>query len=488
MTALQRGMGLLRIAILTWLMAREQYALLGLGIMLINIAGPIMTLGANSSLERYVNVYEAAGRLGELYRKMCIWLTAIGLFAFAGAMCASGLITKWVLMAGEPVAGVDWNHHLMICWLALANGLLLAFYTNIIAFLRGLRAYRMVSVLEIMFGLSFTILAVVLLLVRSSALIVLVAHAVSLAGTLAFGMCMLHLYFRGVTMPPAGAVSVDPEGPEGAKSAMLRRMAAFGFVSLIGTVLWIVNQHISFFMATWYLSKDQAGVFYPFLRLGQPVLLLAQAAWTVVFVHVAKRWESGHRIVANGVMETSYKGLVIALVTLGVMIHATSQWWVLVLKPEYREGRLLVGPLMMSFQVVANMAILAMTAKLHERPSLIVLAGLAGGLANWCLAAWWVGPGGLYGVACAAGVGQFIGVGIVSVIYLRVVRPAVSWTTIAVQMTPLVLLLPGYAAVGLWAVLCVLFWQTGLVFQGHEKRLLVAGAQTMLKRARRKRT
>jgi len=258
---------------------------------------------------------------------------------------------------------------------------------------------------------------------------------------------------------------------------MLRRLMAFGLVSVLGTVLWNVNSHISFYLVSSNpgMPKSDAGVFFAFMRLGSPVLLLAQAAWAVLFVHVARRWESGRREDAIGVLETAYKGIALALMTLAVIIYATSPYWVLVLKSDYRQGLGLVGPLMMSFLSVAFMALMATVARLHERPVVIAVAGVVSGTLTAVLAVFWMERHGLCGAAYASGVGMFLGIGVVSGLYLVTARTRLHWSTIAVLGLPAILLAPRWAAAVGWAAALAAIVFTPIVFTRRQKRSLLEG-------------
>jgi len=258
---------------------------------------------------------------------------------------------------------------------------------------------------------------------------------------------------------------------------MLRRLMAFALISVLGTILWNVNSHISFYLVSRNpeMSESDAGVFFAFMRLGRPVLLLAQAAWAVLFVHVARRWESGRREDALGVLETAYKGIALALMTLSVIIYATAPYWVLVLRSDYHAGLGLVGPLMMSFLSVALMALMATVARLHERPVVIAAAGVLSGVLNAALAVLWIRQYGMSGAAYAAGVGMFLGIGIVSGVYFVASRSGLHWSTIAVLAAPAILLLPRWAAAAGWAAALAAIVFTPIAFTRDQKRSLLEG-------------
>ena len=134
---------------------------------------------------------------------------------------------------------------------------------------------------------------------------------------------------------------------------------------------------------------------------------------------------------------------------------------------------------MMGFLSVAFMALMTMIARLHERPAVIAAAALLSGAANIILGFAWIGRHGVTGAAYAAGVGMFIGVGAVSVIYLLAARAGLHWSTFAVLLMPAVLLLPPWAAMAVWTAAVAVMLATPLVFTRDQKRMLIAGIKTV---------
>ena len=497
MTVLQRGLGLVRVFVLTWLLTVEQYGLWGLGAMLFAIGAPIVTLGSTGGVERYVSLFEARGRLRAFYRMMRWSVPVLALVLTSAALLASDGITSLIFAAGKGPHGVTGDHQKLICWAAIANALLLALYLNMLAFPRGMRAHRAVSAVEILFGLTFTAMALVVLVVAPTGLAVLLAHAAAMVISLAAGMVLLHLGLEASAsfqpQPPgtdeanrlAEGGGTVPLPNDVRRPRMLLRLLAYGLVSLLGTLLWTLNTHISFYLTSTKLDKCDAGVFYAFMRLSQPLVLLAGAAWTVLFVHVARHWEIRDRSETMMVLETAYKAIAMSVMTLAVLVYAFSPLWVRTFKSEYRDKVELVGPLLMYFQAMAGMAMMAMLAKLRERPMVIAVAAVVAGAANVALAEWWIPIYGVAGAAYAAGVGMFLGVTVVSLSYLVAIKAGLQWRTIAVLALPAALLLPRWAAVGLWLAILGGVACTPLMFDKAQKRLLWAGLKAGINSRRR---
>jgi O-antigen/teichoic acid export membrane protein len=492
-TVLQRLLGLIRVLVLAWMLEPEHMSLWGLGAMIFTVLGPLMTLGADSGTERYVSLFETRGRLELFYRRMRLGVLALVLLAGLALLMNAEGITAFVIAVGKGVSGVTWDEQVTICWLSLLNAMLWALHLNVLSFLKGMRVYRVVSVVHILFSVLFTAMSVGVLWFWPTATAALVTHAISLGismivalGFLHFGIVHTggHKRHGGDRRKEPRPGQVDRRAPKPEKKLprnLFARLATFGLISVLGTALWSVNSYISFYMVFSHqeLDKSNAGVFFVFMRLAYPVVLLAQAAWAVLFVHVAKRWEAGHRDQAISVLETAYKGIAVAIMTLAVIVYATAPYWVLILESRYHGGVELVGPLMMSFLSIAFMALMTMLARLNERPAVIAAAAVLSGVANVLLGNAWIGPHDVTGAAYAAGVGMFLGVGVVSGAYLLTARERLHWSTITVLLLPAILLLPPWAAVAGWSAAVAVMLTTPLVFSREQKKTLIEGIKTV---------
>jgi hypothetical protein len=225
----------------------------------------------------------------------------------------------------------------------------------------------------------------------------------------------------------------------------------------------------------WFDGRT-AGPLAVFLRLSQPIAFLAAAAWAVLFTHVARRWESGDRRGAMFVLETAYKAVSLTIMTFSVLLYVTAPWWSHVVEPAYRYGYLYLPGLLTFSVTMSNLTLLTILAKLHERPGVIALAGLAAAGLNVILAAMWMSPPYSWhvnGAARAAGVGIYFGGGLVMFVYLLAARVRLSDSTYFVLATPILLMLPPLWAGIVWAAIlpaCVL---TGWVFNRRERTALL---------------
>ena len=513
--ALQRIIGLVRVVVFMHLLASVgEYGLWALGVMIFDLGGQVVTLGSNHGVTRYVSFYEARGQLQVFYRRMRWLIPCVCLVLTALAFLESDAITRVAFVHQKVGPGVGFGRQRLICWAAIGNALVLALYLNMLSFTYGLRAYRLASMVEVCAGVLFMILGTAGLLLVPTGLTILLAHGLAVALTLVAGMVVLH---RGLSRippgesaktgpaQPAGQVVLDPsvEGDQVGATAVLSapderaavprgtadaglQVFKFGIVVLAGSLVWRGLNYVSFIMTHRAYGEDVSGVFGGLMRFAQPVQFIGGAMFMVVFSHVARRWEIRGRSNAIFVLETAYKVLVMALMSLSIMIYAAAPLWLRILPVDYRlAGAGLIGGQLMFFQAITQLSIMNIIAKLREHPSAIALVAIAGGMTNIALAHWWIPQAGAAGAAWAAGVGMFLGGGAVAVVYMLFSRVKLHFSTYLVLAAPAALLLPPWAAGLLWAGMLAVAGFTNLLLSRDQKHLVNAYLHGAWKRFRR---
>jgi O-antigen/teichoic acid export membrane protein len=256
---------------------------------------------------------------------------------------------------------------------------------------------------------------------------------------------------------------------------------------MLGNILWLVAQHVSLYLTNRRYGKAEAAVFSAFLQLSQAVLLVSSSAFAVVFAHVARRWEAVSHQAAMRTLETAYKAITIAMMAMTIVILAASPWWVRVLPGKFHDGLALLGGLLMFFQSISCLTLLTSVARLRERPIVIALAALAGGVANVLLALWWAPTHGPAGAAWAAGVGMMAGATTVTVVYFLAAGVRIQPATYVLMACPLLLLAPVWAAAAAGAAVILAALVSPLVFDRGEKRILANVVSYALRQFFRKR-
>lgn len=509
-TVFQRFLGLGRMLLFVYLLKEAGYGLWGLGVVTFTMASSLVTLGSHHGLVRYVSFYEARGQLQAFYRRMRFFILGCAVALTAAALAGSDIL---VALTRSGVSQVGYHHQLHICWAALANAGLLGLYHNMLGFLVGMRRYRAVSVLEIAFAVCFTILGVGVLGVKADPLGLMVVHFISVAVVFVAGMFLLQLAVKSpaataapdkpaarpeetlIPEPDSDAVGLDSAMPlpvrqaEAAEPAGLDgcfgRVLRFGFVATIAGFLWQGAGYVSFLLTSRRYGEARAGIFFAFLPLGQSMMALANAARAVIFTHVAKLWESGERRPAVFVLQTAYKALVLATMTLAVVLYVTSQWWVKILPAGFHEGLILLGGLLLFFQASIHLALLNTLARLHERPIVVAIAPLLGGAMIVPLALWWMetmeSPA---GAALAAGVGMYAGMMVVSLGYFLIVRARLQSSTYFLMAVPAALLLPKWTLGLVWIAVLIVTIFTPWLLDARQKRIFSSSGRRILKRFR----
>ncbi len=506
-TIFQRFVSLGRMLLFVYLLREAGYGLWGLGVVTFTMTSSLVTLGSHHGLVRYISFYEARGQLQEFYRRVRFLILALAVAITAVALLGSDLL---VLLTRSRVSQVEHHHQLHLCWAALTNAGLLGLYHNMLGFLVGMRRYRAVSALEVTFAACFTILGVGALTVTADPLWLMFAHFISVLIVFVAGMFLLQLALKSpeaiteasgsaartketlIPEPDSDAVGIDSAMPlpvrkvEAAEPIGLKgcfaRVLRFGFVATIAAFLWQGAGYTSFLMTSRKYGEVKAGIFFAFLPMGQAILALSNAVSAVIFAHVAKLWETGERRPAIFVLQTAYKALVLATMTLAVLLYVTSQWWVKIFPAGFHNGLVLLGGLLLFFQASIHLSLLNILAWLHERPVIAVIAPLLSIAMIVPLAIRWMNRYGPEGAALASGVGMYAGMIVVSLGYFLIVRAKFQISTYLLMAAPAMLLLSKWTLGLVWiAVLIVTIFTTWLL-DSRQKQILSSSGRRILKR------
>jgi O-antigen/teichoic acid export membrane protein len=504
---LQKALGMGRLILLTRFLSSAEMGDWGLGLMIFTLGAPLVTLGANHSLVRYVSLFEVRGMLGEFYRKACWWVVILAvILTAAGVMVCQPLLEAAIFVKvkflGADVVPQPFPWRLAIA--ILCNVGLMGVYISMMSFIYGLRVYRLASVLEVMFTAMFSVLALTFCYVWPSALTMLWTHAAALGIVVVVGILYLNVAVRRLCQPDvrqevapelAGPVPMEPSADADSVAVGIPIQASrdtaeikqrdvpafsqvlkFGLLAMVGSLIWCGAGYISFFMIYMRWGDKHAGPFMVIMRLSQPIIFIANAVWGVLFAHVASRWEKGDRRGAMFVLETAYKSVTLVMMTLAMLIYLASPLWIRVLAEDYQYVTYVSG-LLTFYMTVCNMTLLTILAKLHERPIVIALAALAGGGMIAILAALWMPIYGALiwgevGAARAAGVGMYFGGGMVTLVYLLSSRTRLHDSTYFVFGTPVLLLLPAKIVAPIWAVVLPVCVFSSWVFTSRQKQVL----------------
>ncbi|RKY27591.1 MAG: hypothetical protein DRP83_02100 [Planctomycetota bacterium] len=514
----QKALGMARVVLFTYFVSLSEMGIWGAGVMVFILGGSVVTLGTHHGMGRYVSLYESRGQLWLFFKRVWLGVLAIVLLMgtagfFLRQQCADWLILPSLNSQLPP------GHLGQICLVVLGNVLLMGLHMNMISFMYGLRVYRLVSVVEIFFSVVFTVAGLAAVQFEATALTILYAHLGALVLTLTLGLALLRAAVLKISRlsdspdapqlapcqkfpqpdfepisqgdadtlvasAPTGRGELDELAEETGAGGMLRFLK-FGFVGMLSALVWLGAGYVSYFLALRQLGQSSAGLFHVIMKLAQPLLFLANAAWAVIFSHVAKRWESGDRPGAIYTLETAFKVVTLVVMTLTVLLYVTAPIWIRVLQVEYRAGYYCLPGLLMFFMAVSNLTILGIPAKLHERPIVIAIAGLVGGGLNALLALLWMPQFDIVGAARAAGVGMYFGGGVVMLVYLLISKTRLHDSTYFLLATPALLLLPSFVVGPIWILLLTACIFSPWFFDAGQKRLLRSSVRKLWQTARR---
>jgi len=471
-----------RVVVLAWLLGESQYGVWALGVMVFSVFAPVATLGSNEGLARYVSHYQARGRLREFYRRsvagVCLLAAGMTLLGLLG----SGRIADLLVSSSRRGLALASDQRLAVAVLGILNGVLMALFHNLQAWIRAMRTFRMLAVVDLGYTLLFTALALGISSLLPLGCTILVAHAVALAVMLLAGGYASHRCVARQPLAPAGAAetpSAPPPGAAGAKDTpMFVRLLGFGLLSMLGVLAWNVGSQVSAWCIHRYHGREVLGLYAPYHKLCQPAWILSGVCWGLVFSHVARHWESGLRAASVRMLNLTYKAVVLALTTLTVLILATARWWWVVLPESYRPGLALLPGLLMFYQCSANLGLAGIAAKLRERPLVIVGVVAAGVGVNAVLAWLWVPAGGAVAGARAAGIGMLAACA-AGAVYLLASRFGAHPAGHVLALAPAALFLPaGWVAAG-WAGFLAVAVLSPWVLSSWEKRALLDYVRTL---------
>ncbi len=516
----QKLLGMLRILLFAYLLrgAMDEFGLWGLGLMVFNLVAAVVTLGSNNGLMRYASHFDVRNRLEEFHRRVRWAVLILAVVLTAVAFACSEWITRAAFSSKPDVANrVSFDRQLLVCWLALGNALVVALYHNILGFAMGLRMYRLAAVLEVSFSVAFTVVGIVAMTLVPGSLALLSAHlgvlvAVVFAGAILLRKAVFLLAREGAgrspgdvqqvliepgseaedISPPALARGVSDHAGEressGASHVSIRQVFAFGGVSLVGNLLWQAAVYISFWLVNKEYGHESAGVFAFFLMLAQPIMFLGNAAWTVLFTHVARRWEENRKPEAMLSLQAGYKAVTLSVLAIAVLLKATAPLWQGVLPASLRGGVGVFFGLLLFFQAMNHLSLVTILARLRERPGVVGAIMAAGGAANYVLARWWMGSYGMTGAAWAAGVGVFVAGGALSVVYLALSRTSLRGGTWLAMLLPAILLIPSWGPACAMVVILAVVALTPWIFSPEEKKLFGEFVEVVRERIRKLRS
>jgi O-antigen/teichoic acid export membrane protein len=494
-TLLSRIIGLSRGVILTWLMTPHEFGLLQIALLAVNVLNPVLGLGLNEGVLRYVPLYETRGELPRYLRKVvpvCLGVTAV----MAGvALVGAGPLARVLFTALPGQPGLDIQHTpVFLGRMAVATTSILVVYFVLCAVLKGLRMYRAISLVELSVSIAFTGLAVAAAWAGwGQAEAVLASYLVAMLGISALFLPGTRAAVRAHSGPsamaagswpeidgpdasppisaPAPGPPTDVEGPRDPR--MVPQLLRYSIWAALAAVMWQLLQGYPL----WYLQKVRgpavAAVYGGIQFFTQAVVVGAVAVVVVVQTSVTKIWE------AQGPPEADRRWLLAFKATNLLMIGGCTL--VAVLAPvlirlfpfEYRAGAAIIPRLLLFFLIAAQLLFVAIHFHLLEKTRHLFVPWTAGVAGHVVFTAWWVGqdagPAAALGMTAWAAVGGMTSALLVALVLVVMERRPLDRGSWSLLVAGYGLALPGLWPLVTWVILVVVLWSTQLILGAHEK-------------------
>ena len=387
-TVVVRLVNFARVLLLTWWMLPQQFGLLNMILLAINVLIPLCSLGLNEAVTRYVPQEETRGSVrafafrsfvlllvvtGASALLMCVFSSELSGFFYA-QISADARIRTELGPAADRLARVS----------AGVTGLVIIYFF-LLAVFKGLRMFKAVALMEIVHALMFLAACTGAgLLDRRSAIHITTLYGLSLAVPIGFfGLAFANSLGRWRT-----------QGRPTEQGAWIGKLLRFSVWTTLAGVTW----QVLVYYPSWYLNKlhghAAVAVFTAPRQIGQFILIGAVAVATVAMTTVTKTWERKGREAAKWQLSMAFRGTGLALLVLCAVMSLTRNWIMLMFRPDYMPGADILPLHLLFFLIAAYLSFLAIHFHLIERTRHLFWPWAVGVGTNVLFAYWLAGPGG----------------------------------------------------------------------------------------------
>ncbi len=374
-----------RVIMLTWFMTTQQFGLLNILLLVINVLTPLCSLGLNEAVTRYVPQFESRGRLIDFLRRTFVLVAAVAGVAtaallFVAPMAGTRFFGQFVTDAAmRQSLRADLGYLTRLS--AVVIGLLILYF-YLLAVLKGLRMIRALALAELMHSIAFVLLTVAACMSNhASAKTMTACYGASLIVTLAIFWFGLRHSVRG--WRDQRLTVDDPE--------LLHRLLSFSSWAMLSGVTWQILQYYP----AWYLNKimgnDAVAIFSAVRQIGQFVLLGAVTLVTVVMSGITKTWETRGVEAADRQLSLAFRGAGAAMLVGCAVIALARRPIMRLFNPAYAPGADVLPLQLLFFLIGGNFAFIALHFNLIEKPRLHFLPYAVGVAANILFGFWFFG-------------------------------------------------------------------------------------------------
>ncbi len=463
-TIIYRAISFVRGFILAWLLAKNvgQYGLLTLSLQIINILAPLVSLGMTEAITRYISSYKEKTQLGRFILRS--GLATIGITILISLVLAVFSKPLGYLLFAKVVEA---ENIIQLVLSILVTIVVIIFYFTLIAVLRGLRLFSILSVFEIVHGVLFLIFALVgVVYISASAEVVIWSYTFALFIPSVVCTFMLYNQFRGGE--EKGKVD---SGSEIGMVEVGKQLIRFGF--------WIAGSGVTgqvwFTFSLWFLarfvSSGQADVFSASRLIGQIIVIVGLTLVSIITPAVYTLWERNREYAAR-VYDTYTKAGLLLLFFFSLIIADLSTV-IGTLFPRRLSGIALILPgQVLFFYFISVIGFLTIYFNLIEKTRLTFWSWLAGlGFNIICGVLWIRGEDALIGSVTAMWVSAIPAI-LITMILIRAEGQKISLGLVVLVFLPLILLLPSKINLFLFGLMIGIFAFTTLLFDSEQKALL----------------
>jgi O-antigen/teichoic acid export membrane protein len=375
-----------RILLLTWFMTKQQFGLLSMILLVMNVLTPLCSLGLNEAVTRYVPQYETRGALwGFLVRSFGLLLALTGASVLLICLFSKRLGDFFYAQATDATIrelfGKDAPELAQLSGVVIG---LLIVYFYLLAVMKGLRMFNAISVMEMVHGVLFLGLSV---------LAIAMDHLSAFTLTALYGIALFipAVYFGFGLARAIAAWRVQRDGPNDDEWAL--RLLRFSVWTTLAGITW----QVLVYYPQWFLNKvhghEAVAVFSAVRQIGNFILIGAVAVVTVVMTTVTKTWESRGREAAQRQLSLAFRGTGLALLLLCVVLALCKDMIILMFRDEYSPGAAILPLHLLFFLIGAYLAFLPIHFHLIEKARHLFWPWALGFASNVLYAFWLAGPG-----------------------------------------------------------------------------------------------
>ncbi len=375
-----------RIWLLTWWMTRQQFGLLTMILLTINIMAPLCSLGLNEAITRYIPQHETRGTLWRFLGRSAALLLGVTLISVVLMIIFSPtlgvLFYAQVFTERAELMQFKAEAPQLAQLSAVVIGVMITYF-YLLSFMKGLRMFTALSLAELSHAVLFLGGAFVAWLTQH-------LSALTLTGIYGISMALPILVF-GIGLLRALGSWQSQQGDLG-DNKLARTLLRFSIWTTLAGVTWQIL--VSY--PAWFLNKvhgNEAVAVFNFVRqIGQFILIGAVAVSTVILTTVTKTWEAKGREAAIKQLSLAFRGTGLGLMLACGVIALCKDWIIKVVPAEYGPGADILPLQLLFFLIGAYLAFLPIHFQLIERTRHMFWPWAVGVASNVLFAFWLVGP------------------------------------------------------------------------------------------------